>query len=356
MRRATWAGLLAVVMVVGLTYVALREPVPYVTYSPGETVNVLGTYGEKDIIDISGRRSYRDNGGLRLTTILSSGPDKTEDKVGLLTLVAAWIDPDRAVYPYEAIYPDTATQTSVKQESTAQMASSQDNAVASALGALGIPFESQVQISQVEQGGPADGKLEAGDVVRAVDGSRVESLDALIRRIRTRPVGSEVTLKVRREGQVRSVTLTTTTSPADPEDSALRVGIEPCCYRFPFEVDLNLDERIGGPSGGLMFAMGIYDVLTPGSLTGGKVIAGTGTIDAEGNVGPIGGIQQKLVGAQDDGARLFLVPEANCAQAVDGHYDPDRMRLVKVSTLEEAIEDVEAWVEDPDAELARCTE
>lgn len=104
-----------------------------------------------------------------------------------------------------------------------------------------------------------------------------------------------------------------------------------------------------------MFALGIYDVLTPGSLTDGQVIAGTGEIDAEGKVGSIGGIQQKLVGAQDDGAELFLVPAGNCAEALDGNYDPDKMRLVKVSTIEQALGDVQAWVEDPDAKLTRCT-
>jgi PDZ domain-containing protein len=149
--------------------------------------------------------------------------------------------------------------------------------------------------------------------------------------------------------------LKTTTSTTDPESSAVRIGIAPCCYDFPFDVDLNLNENIGGPSGGLMFALGIYDLLTPGSLTGGKVIAGTGEIDAEGKVGEIGGIQQKLVGAQDDGARLFLVPAANCAAALGGHYDPDKLRLVKVTTLDEAIKDVKAWVKDPDAKMARCT-
>jgi Lon-like protease len=104
-----------------------------------------------------------------------------------------------------------------------------------------------------------------------------------------------------------------------------------------------------------MFALGIYDVLTPGSLTDGKVIAGTGEIDAAGKVAPIGGIRQKLVGAQDDGAELFLVPADNCAEALKGNYDPDKMRLVKVSTMEQALGEVQDWVKDPDAKLARCT-
>ena len=135
----------------------------------------------------------------------------------------------------------------------------------------------------------------------------------------------------------------------------MRVSIQAAGYRFPFDVELKLAENIGGPSAGLMFALGIYDVLTPGSLTEGKTIAGTGEIDGEGNVGAIGGIQQKLVGAESDGARLFLVPADNCAEALDGSYDPDKMRLVKVTTLDEAIADVQAWVKDPDAKLARCT-
>lgn len=355
MKRATWAGLLAVVMVVGMSVLALREPVPYVTFSPGPTVDVLGKYEKKDIISVSGRQSYRHGGSLRLTTVIPSGPDKVRDKVNLLQLVTAWLDPDRSVYPRAAIYPETATKQSVRQESIAQMTSSQDDAVAAALGALDISFKTGVQVSLVQKGGPADGKLEAGDVLLSIDGTEVRSLEPLTRYIRRQPVGSEVDVEVKRKSRVLERTLTTTTSTVDAKDSAVRIGIEPCCYEFPFDVDLNLDENIGGPSGGLMFALGIYDVLTPGSLTDGKVIAGTGAIDAEGNVGEIGGIQQKLVGAQSDGARLFLVPEGNCAEALDGHHDPDKMRLVKVTTLEEAIEDVQAWVKDPDAKTARCT-
>ncbi len=353
--RGTKAGLLAVVLVVVLSAIALRQPVPYVTFSPGPTVNVLGKYEKKDIISVSGRASYRDDGGLRLTTVIPSGPDKSKDKVSIPQVIRAWLDPDTAVYPREAIYPDTATKESVREESTAQMDSSQDDAVAAALRALDISFKTGVRVAQVEKGGPADGKLEAGDVVLAVDDSKVQTLEALTRLIRARPIGSEVKLEVRRKSKVLKRTLTTTRSSVDAKDSAVRIGVEPCCYEFPFDVDLNLDESIGGPSGGLMFALGIYDVLTPGSLTQGKVIAGTGEIDAQGNVGGIGGIQQKLVGANADGAKLFLVPSANCAEVLDAQNDPEEMRLVKVTTLEEAIGDVQAWAKDPDAKMARCT-
>jgi PDZ domain-containing protein len=351
MRRRTWAGLLALVLVVGLSVVALSKPVPYATFSPGPTVNVLGKNGGKQIISVSGHQSYRDKGGLRLTTIIASGAGQ---KINLVELVTAWLDPDRAVYPYNAVHAPTDTEKSVRQQSAVEMVSSQDNAVAAALGVLDIPYQSAVKVADVTKGGPADGKLEAGDLILEVNGKKVSTLDQLTGQIRPLPVGSRVTVKVRRDGRELSEKMKTTTSPQDKKSSALLVSIAPS-YEFPFDVGLNLGENIGGPSGGLMFATGIYDILTPGSLTDGKVIAGTGEIDAQGKVGEIGGIQQKLVGAQSDGAKLFLVPAGNCAEALGGHYDPDKMRLVKVSTLEEAIADVQAWVKDPDAKLTRCT-
>jgi PDZ domain-containing protein len=351
MRRRTWASLLAVVLVVLMSAVALSRPVPYSTFSPGPTVNVLGKSGDKYIITVSGHRYYRDKGGLRLLTVIPSGP---EDKVNLPQLVTAWIDPDRAVYPYDSIYPKTATQKSVRQESTVEMVSSQDNAVAAALGALKIPYTSVIKVAGLTKGGPADGKLKAGDVVVAVNGTKINTLDGLTGAVRPLPVGSKLTMTVKRGDQQLEKKLTTTTSPQDKKSSAVLISIA-LGYEFPFDVKLNLDENIGGPSGGMMFALGIYDTLTPGSLTGGKTIAGTGEIDPQGKVGEIGGIQQKLVGAQNDGAHLFLVPAANCAEALDGHYDPKKMRLVKVNTLNEAIADVKAWVQNPDAQLTKCT-
>ena len=355
MSRRTVAGLLAAVLVVGLAVVALSRPVPYVTFAPGPTVNVLGTGDQgkdsKAIISVEGHRAYRDQGALRLTTVVPSGP---QQKVSIPGLVSAWVDPDRAVYPYQAIYQAQDTRTSVRQQSSVEMVSSQDNAVAAALRALQIPFSTAVKVAAVEKGGPAAGKLRTGDYVLAVDGSKIEGVDQVTSRIRALPVGSRVTLEVERGGRTLQERLRTVTSTVDKKSSAVRVSIAPT-YRFPFDVKLNLAQNIGGPSGGMMFAMGIYDVLTPGSLTGGKVIAGTGEIDAAGTVGEIGGIQQKLVGAQGDGARLFLVPAGNCAEALGGHYDPQKMRLVKVTTLDEAIKDVKAWVKDPQAKLARCT-
>ncbi|GAB3662495.1 PDZ domain-containing protein [Nocardioides korecus] len=351
MRRHSWAALLAAALLVVLAVVAAALPVPFVTFSPGPTVNVLGKYDGKPIISVQGRRTYTDGGALRLVTIIPSGPS---DKVSLPEMVAAWLDPDRSVYPYDAIYAKQDTRASVKEQSGQQMVSSQDNAVAAALGVLKIPFSSVTKIAAVTTGGPADGHLRVGDVVVSANGRPVSSLESLTKVVRPLAVGSPVTMVVRRDGRRVTERMRTTSAPDDAKASALRVAIG-AGYEFPFRVKIGLDQNIGGPSGGLMFAMSIYDVLTPGSLTDGKSVAGTGEIDAQGKVGVIGGIQQKLVGAQDDGARLFLVPAGNCAEALDGHYDPDKLRLVKVNTLAEAIKDVKAWTANPDAKLTRCT-
>jgi Lon-like protease len=352
MTRRTWASLLATVLVIGLSVVAWRKPVPYVTFSPGPTVNVLGGHDGKDFITVAGHQVYRDKGALRLTTIIPSGPS---DKVSIPAMFSAWVSPKQAVYPRDTLYGKRDTSKSVQQQSAAQMASSQDNAVASALDALHIPFTTKVGVAAVEKDGPADGKLEAGDVIVSVNGADVSGVSEVTGKIRPLPVGSPVDMTVRRGGQLQRQHLTTISAPDDSKASAIRVSIQAAGYRFPFKVSLKLDQNIGGPSAGLMFAMGIYDVLTPGSLTGGGVIAGTGEIDGEGKVSPIGGIQQKLVGAQADGARLFLAPAENCAEALDGHFDPDKMRLVKVTNLADAVEDVQSWVKDKDASLPRCT-
>ena len=102
----------------------------------------------------------------------------------------------------------------------------------------------------------------------------------------------------------------------------------------------------------LLFSLAIYDTLTPGSLTGDQIVAGTGTIDEKGKVGPIGGIQQKIVGARDDGAVLFLVPPDNCDDAL-GARNGD-MRLVKAVTMHAAAQAIEKWVKNPDAKLPTC--
>ena len=123
-------------------------------------------------------------------------------------------------------------------------------------------------------------------------------------------------------------------------------------FDYPFEITNNVGEQVGGPSAGAMFALAIYDRLTPGSLTGGREVAGTGEIAADGTIGPIGGIRQKIAGAAEDGAKVFLVPAANCAEASDG--SDHGMRLVRVSELHDAIAALEELAKDAKASVPTC--
>jgi PDZ domain-containing protein len=164
----------------------------------------------------------------------------------------------------------------------------------------------------------------------------VEDLPQLREVLQRTEAGEPVTVTVRRGSRTTQVQVTTTA--AEDGSTLLGVLVDPV-YDFPFDVQIQV-ERIGGPSAGMTFALGIIDKLTPGPLTGGENIAGTGTVDASGAVGPIGGIRQKVAGARDAGADWFLAPAGNCAELV-GHV-PDGLRVVRVGTLGQARDAVEA--------------
>jgi len=229
------------------------------------------------------------------------------------------------------------------------MRTSQRSAEVSALTALGYDLHPQVRVIDVTKGMPAEGKLRAHDVLLDVAGTPVTETTDVAGLIAQVPEGSSVPITVERDGKRQTVRLTPV-----HKDGARLVGITlGVHYTFPFKVKVNISDTIGGPSAGLIFALSIYDTLTPGSITDGQVVAGTGTIDDQGRVGEIGGIQQKIAGARQDGARLFLVPPANCADALGSNHGS--MRLAKATTLKDAVAEVKAWAADHNAPLTPCT-
>jgi PDZ domain-containing protein len=345
MTQRTWAAVLAVPLFVVLGLYVAVTGLPFVTYAPGPTVNVLGENGGKPIIDVQGHRSYRDDGQLRMTTVSVTQRDATLD---LFTLMRTWASRDEAVYPFFAQYGTSGNQQQDAQEGQVEMVTSQDAAVAAALSQLHIPIHPAIEIVSVTDGMPADGKLQVRDVLRKVGDTEITPTSDVAKLISAVPAGSSVPITVERDGKPVTVQLTPVT-----KDGHTLVGITlQTSYTFPFKVAVNISDSIGGPSAGLMFAMSIYDTLTPGSLTDGQVVAGTGTITADGKVGQIGGIQQKIAGARQDGAKLFLVPPSNCADALGG--DNGSMRLVRAPTLAKAVKEVRAWAADHNAPLPSC--
>jgi PDZ domain-containing protein len=347
MSQRTLAGLLAVPLIVLLWSVALFAPLPYVTYKPGLTLDVLAEDGGREIVQVAGEKTYRDDGELRMTTVYVTQP---QTEVNLFELMDAWADEEEAVYPYDAVYAPDTTDEDSDTEAAVQMVSSQDSAIAAALRALDHEVEPVVEVLNVGQGLPADGKLRVRDALVRVGDRQITTPEDVVAAVDAAPVGEPLTFVVRRGRKEVSVDVTPRLVDGDK-----RVGISPGPgFTFPFDVRVEISDDIGGPSAGLMFSLAIYDTLTPGSLTDGGVVAGSGTITADGAVGPIGGIQQKIAGAANAQAELFLVPADNCAEAVGAANDDTR--LVRVATFDEALTAIEDWVEDPEADLPTCEE
>ncbi|WP_372729832.1 PDZ domain-containing protein [Nocardioides sp.] len=346
MTQRTLAGILAAPLVLALLVIAATQPLPYVTYEPGLTVDVLGDTDGAEIIQINGQKTYRDDGELRMTTVYVSQPDA---KLNLFDVMSDWISREDAVYPYKAVYrPDETTEQS-REDGAVEMVSSQDAAIAVALAELGYDVEPALEVLSVSDNAPADGRLKVRDVFRSINGTPVEEPEDIIDTLQATPPGEAVTFEVLRGGEPTTVRVVPTTNEEGNQVVGIRLGTG---YVFPFQVSVNIADNIGGPSAGLMFSLGIYDTLTPGSLTDGRIVAGTGTINGAGQVGPIGGIQQKIVAARDAGAELFLVPPDNCADAL-GSQNGD-MRLVRAPTMHSATDSIKAWVDDPDADLPTC--
>jgi PDZ domain-containing protein len=322
-------------------------PVPYVALKPGPTSNTLGQVAGTELIRIDGRRTYPDRGHLDLVTVSVQGGPR--QRLDLVTALVGWLDDTIAVVPETSVYPKGETAEQAEQESAAEMTQSQQSATTAALRQLGIPVQSRVVVDGLSPGSPSAGKLRKGDVVLSVDGTAVDGGGALRDAITATKAGDTLDLVVRRDGTRMPVSVTTV---AATDDGRPVIGISTRdAVTYPFKVEISLKD-VGGPSAGLMFALGIVDKLTPGSLTGGRFIAGTGTIDDQGTVGEIGGITQKMAGARQNGATVFLSPVKNCAQAKA--TKPDGLRLVKVDTLGDAVTALDDLRAGRTADLPHC--
>lgn len=330
-----------------LALAAIILPTPYVVESPGPTLNTLGSDKDTKIISVTGRESYPASGQLDLVTVyVSGGP---QSSVNIFETYRSWMDPKQAVYPVELIYPPTATKDQISSQNAADMSNSQDAARAAALGLLGIDYQQDLRIGSVPQGSASIGKLKPDDQLQSIDGKPITEL-AVVQEVLAAGQGAPVTVGILRDGAAQDVVIT----PVQGADGRFLLGVLlKYSYTFPFEIKISL-ENVGGPSAGMMFALGIIDTLTPGDLTGGKHFAGTGTIDASGTVGPIGGIVQKMYGARSAGATTFLAPAANCNEAA-GNV-PDGLQVVRVATLKEAYDAVNLIASGKDSSaLPTCT-
>ncbi|ODU49348.1 MAG: ATP-dependent serine peptidase containing a PDZ domain protein [Microbacterium sp. SCN 70-10] len=327
-----WSLVVATLVLLVLSFL----PSPYVIQQPGPVLNTLGTSPDADgnevpLITVPDEKDTPSAGQLDLLTVQING--NRERTPSWIELAQAWFDPSRAVVPLDRIFPSGQSTEQRNTENAALMSDSQLEASAAALRQLGYTVPQDVVVGTIDDSGASAGVLRLGDVITALDGAPVASV-ADIRSAVQAGGGAPVELGIERDGAQSSVSVTPRLTDVDGQQQwLLGVGLT---LNFDLPVDVKIQiNNVGGPSAGMMFALGIIDKMSTGDLTGGQHIAGTGTIDADGNVGGIGGIRQKLYGARNAGATWFLAPPSNCNEVV-GHV-PDGIRVFSVSTLQDSL-------------------
>lgn len=319
-----------------LTIATLLAPIPFVFFKPGVPDNVAGK-----IISIKDAKTYPINGKLFITSILVTNPDSPV--FGAETLVNWAIGP-HVVLPKESVYPPIQPAKKIERDSRNEMESSKVTATAAALRYLGYDFEEVYYVSDIREYSDAIKKLKIGDVITKIDGKDINQIEEIRTSYANKRIGDPLLITVERKdknGKVSSVTtrviLVENLDMEEKERPAIGILVGTSA-RFPIDVDFNLP-GVGGPSAGLIFAVGIVEKLTEEDLVRGRKIAGTGTISASGKVGGIGGIEEKMVGASRIGATIFIAPRENCP---DIEHVPNDLKVIPVSTLSEAIEALRA--------------
>jgi len=313
----------AAVVAVGAAVVV---PLPYVVISPGSAEAVPSR------VTFEGQTKDKVSGQLYFLTVAVSQPTAVE-------ALSAWLDDDQAVLPRQRVIPKGVDEGEYIKAQRAVFSESAKVAAAVGLRAAGkdVRFSGKgARISGVVPKSPAEGKLRAGDVIVAVAGRPVALASDLIAVTSRSQEGDVVRLSVLRDGTEREVNVTLRKVPGLGRPGlGVSVATEGFDITLPFQVKVD-QGQIGGPSAGFMIALTVFDLADPADLTRGRKIAGTGTIDATGAVGPVGGVPQKVRAAEHAGATLFLVPpdELQQARKVAGK----KLKVVPVTTIDQAIQ------------------
>lgn len=312
------AGLLALTLcVLGVTL-----PVPMVALGPGPTYNTLGDVDGTTVVKVDGLPVYPTTGNLNMTTV------SVTDRLTLFNVIGYWAASDRRVVPRESVFPVSLSDQQVQDRNHEQFATSEVNAESAALTELGVP--GNVTVTGLVPEAPAAATLKVGDEVISVAGRPVDSVEGVSAALAGTHPGQTVLITYQRGEAKVDATIALTSSQGRAQGI---LGIIPAVVARSGSITFGLG-GVGGPSAGLMFALSIVDKLTPGELTGGRFIAGTGAIGPTGTVTPIDGIPFKMRAARDAGATVFLVPNDNCAEAAT--TAPEGLQLVRVRTLHEA--------------------
>ncbi|EYT52976.1 ATP-dependent serine protease [Leucobacter sp. UCD-THU] len=345
--------MLALALVACAVLLAALIPSPFVVERPGPVVNTLGEVELEDgevepVISVDDAELYEADGELNLLTVSILG-DPAHPR-SWLSLVPSLFDPAQRVAPVAEFYPEGVTLEQRQTQNAAYMDSSQMQAAAAAFRWLGEAVPVELSVAAVIEDGPSDGVLREGDVLLTADGAPIADFAELRALVTETGAGGRIVLGIEREGVPQEAAI----EPRIPQggDEPLIGATIASSYELPNEVDISLSQ-IGGPSAGLVFALGLVERLTPGTMVDGSIISATGTISGTGEVGAIGGLAQKMWAADRAESDLFLMPIGNCGDLPERR--PEGLRIAPVATLDEAISAVEAVAagEEP-AGLERC--
>jgi PDZ domain-containing protein len=271
------------------------------------------------------------HGQLLLTTVRLAEPSAVK-------AVVDWIDDDADLMPRQAVIPPGVDEREYFAAQERVFRESAQVAAAVGLRKAGYPVEVSgggVRVSAVIPGSPAAGKLREGDVITAIDGRPVRLASDVVEATSRARAGDEVTVEVKRGDEIRRYTirLARVNELGRP---GLGVALTTLGFdiKLPFPVEVD-QGKIGGPSAGLMLALTVYDLVDPVDLARGRTIAGTGTIDVAGHVGPVGGVAQKVAAAEEAGAKMFLVPAAEAKEARKAAGK--RLKVASVNTMDDAV-------------------
>jgi Lon-like protease len=327
-KRLRWpyvaVGILLAVFL--LVIIGWNVTLPYVVWSPGPVPEIVS------MITVDGATTYPVKGNLYMLTV-------SQQDVNPYELVAAWRDPTVDVIPREAVRPVGQSPEEYQRVAQNDMVESKDTAVYVALTHLGYDVSYSgdgVYVSTVLEDTPAASVLQVGDVITAINGQEVDLATDAVALIQAHSIGDTITLTIQRGAQTIDVDVTLVPNTQDETRPMVGFGASTynLSYVFPFEVDID-STNIGGPSAGMMYTLAVIDVLTPDDITKGHRIAGTGTIASDGTVGAIGGVRQKVEGAEAAGAEYVLVPKDNYEDALTA--DVSNIQIVEIGTVDDAL-------------------
>lgn len=322
-RQPRWPIFLVLGLVILLAASHFR--LPYYKVAPGEALQV------NDLIQVPKERAFPPQGKVYLATV-------SLERATPVAALVGWLDGDAEVVPEERIL-GSAPPGDFSEQNRRLMSESKQVASVVALRHLGYPVAEHGAggvVVAVERGTPADGRLSPDEVILAVDGRPTMLASEAVGLIRAHKPGDVVRLEVRSvEGAVRTEQVTLAVNPRRP-GGFLGVSILTKDQRFDYPFDVSIDSgKIGGPSAGLAYTLGVLDALTAGELTGGKKVATTGTMEIDGTVGNVGGVAQKTAAVRDEGADYFLVPPSEYEEARS--HAGDDLKVMKAGSLSEAL-------------------